>query len=199
MNDTPHSLLDAAKLTAHCAGLDWAIAHRYYRGLQGAGRSDAEVYWLPKSLGRNIWHAHPNYLARLLIAIGMTDEPELACAIVTFVAEFTPDGRERWLAEQIENHVEHALAKLLYNPIEADSVDRVEFDPVELSVDVRYRDGRTSHFRRPGTKGHTELNATIYRRGIIPGAVFSGLSRSVHWRIDAPLAKVPDGTVDPDA
>lgn len=194
----PHSLLDAVKLTASAAGIDWATAHRYYRDLQGASRSEAEVYWLPKSLGRNIWHAHPNYLARFLVAIGMTEDPTLACAIVTAAFQFTPGGRERYMVEPIEHPVEYCLAGLLSDPAAADAVERVEFDPVELRVDVRFRDGTVKTFASPGSANETTLNAVIYRRGVVPGTVFSALSRTINWRVDSPL-KVPEGEVDPEA
>lgn len=195
---TPHSLLDAVKLAASTAGMEWATAHRYYRDLQGVSRSEAEVYWLPKSMGRNIWHASPNFLARFLAAIGMTDDATMACAIVCVTWQFTPNGRERHQVEPIEYPVEHFLANLLADPTAADAVEWVEFDPVELRVDVRFRDGTSQFFAAPRSNEETHFNAVIYRRGVIPGAVFSGLSRAINWRSDAPL-KVPQGEVDPEA
>ncbi len=198
VSHTPHSLLDAVKLAAAAAGLEWATAHRYYRDLQGASRSEAEVYWLPKSLGRNIWHASPNFLARYLAAIAMTDDPTMACAIVSFTWQFTPGGRERHDVEPVEYPVEHFLAGLLYDPAAADAVERVDFDPMELRVIARFRDGTTKTFATPLSVDEAPVIGVIYRIGIIPGAVFSGLSRSIDWRIDSPL-KVPQGEVDPEA
>ena len=199
MSYIAHSLLDAVKLAASAAGLEWATAHRYYRDLQGGARSEAEDYWLPKSMGRNIWHAHPNYLSRFLVAIGMADDPNLACAVVSKVALFTPEGRDRYSVETTENHVERALATLLGDPAAADAVERVEFDPVEMVVELRYRDGSRKLFAAPGSANQVALNGTIYRRGVIPGDVFATLSRTVNWRVDSPLAKVPQGTVDEEA
>lgn len=198
VSHTPHSLLDAVKLAAAAAGLEWATAHRYYRDLQGASRSEAEVYWLPKSMGRNIWHASPNFLARYLTAIAMTDDPTMACAIVSFTWQFTPGGRERHAVEEIEYPVEKFLAGLLDNPVAANAVERVEFDPVELRVIARFRDGTAKTFATPLSADEVQVTGLIYRIGIIPGAVFSSLSRSINWRIDSPLA-VPKGGVDPEA
>lgn len=199
MTYVPHSLLDAAKVVAQLAGLEWSTAHRYYRDLQGASRSEAEVYWLPKSMGRNIWHAHPNFLARFLAAIGMTEDPTLACAIVSSTWQFTPEGRERYSCEAIEYPVEHFLAGLLGDPVLADAVERVEFDPVQLHVVARFRSGETKTFAAPGSAGTTQVNGVIYRLGVIPGTVFSGLARTINWRIDSPLKKVPQGQIDADA
>lgn len=198
MTYVPHSLLDAAKVVAQLAGLEWSTAHRYYRDLQGASRSEAEVYWLPKSMGRNIWHAHPNFLARFLTAIGMTEDPTLACAIVSTTWQFTPEGRERYSCESIEYPVEHFLAGLLADPVLADAVERVEFDPVQLHVVARFRSGGTKTFAAAGSAGTTQVNGVIYRLGVIPGSVFSALARTINWRIDSPL-KVPQGEVDPEA
>lgn len=198
MTQNPHSLLDAVKITANAAGLEWATAHRYYRDLQGASRSDAEVYWLPKSQGRTIWHAHPNYLSRFLVAIGMTDDPTLACPIVSASLQFTPDARDRYEVEAIEHPVEYCLSSLLADPIAADTVDRVEFDPMKLRIVVYFRNGDEKMFGSPATGEQSSRNVVMYRRGIIPGAVFSIMSRKINWRIDSPVITT-NGELDPEA
>lgn len=195
----PHSLLDAVKLLADIAGMEWATAHRYYRDLQGGARSGHGDGWLPKSQGRKIWHAQPNFLSRFLVAIGMTDDPTMAGAVVSDVALFTPGGRKRIPIETVGNHVEQFLAAILRDPAAADAVERVEFDPVEKAVEVRYRDGSNNLFATPGSAEKTCVNGVIYRRGVIPGSVFAALSRTINWRVDSPFAEASEGQVGEEA
>ena len=65
----PDSLLAAARRLAEGAGLSWAEVQPYYRALQEPGGS-MQTPWLPKSAGRNVWAAHPHFIARLLFALG---------------------------------------------------------------------------------------------------------------------------------
>ena len=181
MSYTPHSLLDASKLLADIANIDWATAHRFYRNLQ----ADPDP-WLPKSLGRNIWHAHPHYIARLLIALSMSESPEGATAAVNAVLELTPGGRGRYLTETDQSLVEMALTQFLIHADQADNVERVEFDPVEVTVAIVFKNGTVTAFSRP------EASA---------GPVLSALARAINWRryCDAPLDKVVDGLVNDEA
>lgn len=198
LTDTPHSLLDAAKITARAAYVEWATAHRYYRDLQGDPDRDP-VVWLPKSLGRNIWAAHPHYIARLLIALGSASIPSDAAKSVTAIAAMTPDGRKRHIVEDDVYFVERAITSLLVDPEKLAKLDRIEFDPADGEVQIIYQDETVDRFAQPGATRNWQRG--FYWRGVIRATVLSTIASEVRWRTyaESPINKVEDGGVDPEA
>jgi hypothetical protein len=199
------SLLTAAKKAAEGAGLPWAALQPYYKNLQeGDGSPDSA--WLPKSLGRNIWYAHQNYISRLLIGFAASSNPLDACASVKWTVNITPNGRP--FAYQETEHsdrlsaIEGELFKFLSDVETAENLLDIEVHADTQQIFINTKSGGRVVFRRPGEAGAAGGGASrtedgIYRRGVIKGAVFVHLAKTVVWRRDdeAPLSKVEQGQV----
>lgn len=198
LTDTPHSLLEAAKITAKAIDLEWSIVHRYYRDLQGDPKQD-EGPWLPKSLGRNVWAAHPHYIARLLIALGSAATPTEAAQSVTTINRMTPGGRKRHLAETDVYFVEKAISDLLLDPEKLLTLDHIEFDPTYRSVKIVFQDGSFESFVEAGTSPNWQRG--LYWVGVIRASVLKDIAAEVRWRTfaESPINKAVDGNVDPEA
>lgn len=198
LSDNPHSLLDAAKITAKALGLEWSVVHRYYRELQGPTNMD-NGNWLPKSLGRNIWSAHPHFIARLIIALGSSSTPAEAFTNVTAISTMTPDGRQRSVTEWDTYFVERLIAKYLIEPSRLSSLDRIEFDPADNEVVFHSKDGSSERFEAPGSVRNWQRG--FYWRGVITATVLETIAAEVRWRTydTPPFGKVRNGEVDPDA
>ena len=197
------SLLAGAKLVAEAAKLEWAEVHKFYRDLQTEpsfvrGEQVGPDQWLPKSLGRNIWPAHPHFIARLLIALAASGEASGAREAVQWAAGLTRGGRETGFPSE-QSPLELALARLLTDKAESATVEAVEFRmDVREVVIIRRRSGQTVTFS--DTAGPTAPRG-INWRGIIPSSVFQALNNTISWLSpgDPPLEKVPDDTVDLEA
>lgn len=186
----PDSLLKAARCLASIAGLPWSETLARYRALQEATQNDP-VAWLPKSSGRNVWYAHPNFMTRLMVGLAAADHASGAREAVSWVFATTPNGREHDLTEKpaagLPYPIEREFFKYLTDEAAAESLDRVEFqpdtgsvifhlygfDPVIYSHPVAYRESAAEQ---------TKLFRGIYSRGVIVGIVFVYIARTVVWR-----------------
>jgi len=214
MTPQPHSLLAAARQTAEILGMPWADFFKYYRDLQieptfdEKGNQTSPHNWLPKSQGRNIWAAHPNYIARLLCAIGGTEQPGLARAAVDWTRDLTPNGRQMHITElpaaNVPAPIEEVFFRYLVDPQAASELANVEFRPDELTVIFNLKSGQPIVYARHNKHGEGRSDPPqryngISRRGVIDGLVFVFLARAVVWRRSdqSPLNKGEEN--DPDA
>jgi hypothetical protein len=196
------SLLTAAKKVADGAGLPWAALQPYYKNLQdGDGSPDSA--WLPKSLGRNIWYAHQNYISRLLIGFAASSNPLDASASVKWTVNVTPNGRPYAYGEMEHagriSAVEGELFKYLSDLQCAEDLVDIEVHADTQRIFINTRSGGQVVFSRPNNEA-APMNVGVYRRGVIKGAVFVHLAKSVVWRShdQAPLSKVEQGLVSDD-
>ncbi|WP_273699644.1 hypothetical protein [Paracoccus sphaerophysae] len=206
----PDSVLDAAKKAADALGLPWADVQPLYRQMQAG-----DDPWLPKSVGRKIFTAHPHYIARLLIALGFRSlTPDAANRIARGLAV---EGRGMslldWPAANVTGCVEGAFARLLTSPEAAEAVAAVEFDPAEKRILIRYKNGHELRFA-PTSVGMWPANGDPFREailealgsdtrspfysvGVITGAALAEISRSVSWRTGpSPIEMADDDTQD---
>lgn len=198
------SLLAAAKRVAEKSGLEWSYVQRFYRALQGApNKGDG---WLPRSLGRNIWAAHPNYVSRLLVALAAADDPSDSIAAVKWAQGLTPNGRDFYLTERPAANVicpfEYQMSAFLTDASKAGDLVSVEFQRDRDTAIFNLRDGQALVFSsHPEADPQTERPATlVQKRGLISGDLFRALCEEVSWRQDrdAPLTKVAQGEVGED-
>lgn len=97
------SLLSAAKALSEATSVPWGRVNAVYRELQEAGE-------LPVSVGRRIWYASPQLVARLLIGIaGELVMIGAVPAVAAYRAAVSPDGET----------LEDALARELIGTSEA--------------------------------------------------------------------------------
>lgn len=201
----PDSLLTAAKRLAGIAGMSWSEVQPYYRALQEGDGSEGSG-WLPKSLGRNIWAAHPHYITRLLIALAGADHFSKACETIEWARELTPDGRPRHLTEEPASGVpliiEWHLSPFLVDPTAARELVNVEVRPDEGRIIFNTKSQGAIVFARPHRPKSDADRVPrpfqgIHRRGVIEGSVFVDLALRINWRTSdqPPLEKVQQGEV----
>ena len=131
----PESLLSAAKKVAELSSLGWADVNRVYRELQDGDRApalppSAPATGLPKSTGRNVWFAHPNFVARLLIG--------LAGRAAGLNPRKTVQQFHDAKADDQELYLEEVLAALLRNPTLADDLLVFELNPDGPCVEINH-------------------------------------------------------------
>lgn len=193
----PLSLLAAAKKVAEFAELEWAHVQPYYRALQEPDGEGREVL-LPKSIGRNIWAAHPHFITPLLIALATAGHPARSNAAVSWVYRLTPNGRRMNLDElpagNVEPPVLREFVRYLTNPEAARQLRHIRFEPSELRVLFTTISGEPKIFRfhisldkapgnmRPRAPG-------ISTEGRIEGHVIARIAENIAWRsTDTPFA-----------
>lgn len=186
----PDSLLHAAKQVAQIAGLPWSAVQPFYRSLQEPARVEGTA-WLPKSVGRNIWYAHPNYVTRLLIALAGVDDPARAHEPVEWATETTPDGRKMYLSEKeaagITPPIEHEFGRFLLNDAVAGTLDNVEVRPDLRSIVFNMKSHEPLVYRkyyayREGPTLEPQRFKGIHKRGVIEGLVLNYLAKTINWR-----------------
>ena len=133
------SMLTAAKKLADAAGLPWARVQKYYRALQEhVDIGPATEGWLPpddfaglpKSKGRTVWAAHPNFVARLLVALTATDAPsDFRRAVENFIYA-TENGGDGQNSEGL-------LASALADENIGRDIESIEFHPDTARVLVK--------------------------------------------------------------
>lgn len=195
MSYTPDSLLTASKKLAEVSGLPWAHVQKYYRALQGTDGLDNA--WLPKSAGRNIWFAHPNYICRLIIALAASASPDEAIPSVDWVMKLAPLGsgaRGLHPAAGIPSPIESLLFAFLVDPAKAATLHHIEFIPESRMLAIRYVDGFGTDdlWKLPDGGEVLQFPQTLIRsRGIVDGDLFVALAKSINWRRhdNAPLTK----------
>jgi len=190
---SPQSFTSAAKEMTRLAGLRWARVLPIYRALQQRSTAgSAREGWLPPmaelplSGGRAIWAAHPNFMARLLIAVANTDEPDQARRMVeTFI----------WATEKGEGSppiLQNKMAELLTVPEAAANVERMDFFPDTGRVCISHKSGDPAWFwieeeelRPDGVVHDIKREPTLIRHnGAIDGQLFRQLCATIKWRGD---------------
>jgi len=182
-NAKPDSALTSAKKMADIAGLPWSEVQPIYRALQET--DETLTAWLPKSQGRAVFLAHPNYIARLLIALGSFADAKSAHAVVTRAQELTLNGRKKYLSElpgvASRSPIEDIFARILTNPSEADKLQDIEFHPDTPRIIFRWKDETENVFICPNEMP-VERARFITKRGLMRCEMFRLLSRSIEWR-----------------
>lgn len=194
----PDSMLAAAKKLASAASLPWAHVQKYYRALQEHVEVGvAKEGWLPpdelpnhftglpKSKGRAVWAAHPNFMARLLVALAAADTPAGARrAVETFIVA-TENGEGR-------QNVEEALSSALTKEDVGRDIESIEFysDTARVSVNSKSRGPiwywiEEEELQRDGaTVPVNRQPALIRSRGVIDGELINILRSEIAWRHD---------------
>lgn len=182
----PDSLLNAARRLAQVSGLAWSEVLPFYRALQDNGGPSNDC-WLPKSAGRNIWAAHPNFIARLMFALGGADSVSGAHEAVELARKMTPGGREKHLDEQdaagVLAPLEREFFEVLTDFEAAMRLTEVEFrlDRGEIAI---VRHSGTTIYSVPKMKLPDEpAGKMIYKRGVIKGVVFRAIASQTKWRL----------------
>ncbi|CAA2101996.1 hypothetical protein MBUL_01461 [Methylobacterium bullatum] len=178
--------------------MQWSEVQPYYRALQENGGA-ANESWLPKSAGRNIWAAHPNFIARLMFAIAGANSLSDAHDAVEMANKMTPGGREKYLDEKdaagILSPLERAFHVLLSDYEAAIGIQEVEFrlDRGEIAIIGR----ETQVFSVPNAQPESENEGVrlIYKRGVIRGTVFRYMAHLTKWRLtdQAPFESAKPG------
>lgn len=193
--DKPDTLLTAAKFLAMAAGKEWSDVQPYYRALQTPPHIDAEGRlvnsWLPKSSGRAIWYAHPNFISRLLIALVGTTIPTGAVEAVEWTRALTENGRRMRLDEKpaanVVPPIEREFYRYLADPTAADDLVDVEFYPDRRQIVFNTKTEGRRVFRP--SSSYDEYVAPsggvqrIFHRAVVDGEVFREIARGVKWRM----------------
>lgn len=211
------STLEAAKATAAALGLNWTALDPIYRELQRP--DDQSTGWLPKSSGRTIFTAHPNYVTRLLIGYGFRS-PGITPHVANLIAHgLTPDGRSlgmhEWPSSGSVSVVEGVFQRLLTDPDAADEIGQLWFNPAEKSLTITHRNGGPSLRLIPATDGFWTEGRDTFRDQVrealaletggakvgsvvvIDGSVLSEIARKVNWRKDmVPVRPAHPGEAD---
>ncbi len=184
--DNFDSVLTAAHKTAESLGLSWAAVQPYYKALQESSGNDRSG-WLPKSVGRSIWFAHPNFVTRLLVAVAATTNPADAPKVMGWVKELVPQGYEG--ARPEISIIESEFHKYLVNHKAAEKLSNVEIHPDTKTVAFNLKDGEAVIYRPFDSEQITTTSGAmnLHRRGIIDGRAFELLAKSVNWRRDDDL------------
>jgi hypothetical protein len=196
----PDSLHAAAKVLATALDIPWTELQRTYRGLQEAPRG--HDVWLPKSLGRNIYYADPNFITRLLVAhLCAPQDVEEARSTLQWMTVLTRGGRaygDDKPAANIKYPIEREFARYLTEPKEADKLVEVQIHPdnhliifSNASKSVKWLPASDAENLPP--KGA----ARIRKQTVISGDVFRDLAANIEWVGAGPaFKKVQQGGVD---
>lgn len=182
----PDSLLAAARRLADATGLAWHEVQPFYRTLQEPGGS-MNTPWLPKSVGRNIWAAHPNFLARLMFALAGAHSVADAHGAVETAHLMTPGGRQKYLDEKDAADVLSPLEREFYRYL-TDYDAAATLEEVEFKLDrgeVVFVGPETKVFSVPveTDEDETKYPRLLYKRGVIRGTVFRRMAHQTKWRL----------------
>jgi hypothetical protein len=172
------SVLTAARAFADASRKPWAEIQPYYRALQ-QDRVDGEA-WIPKSVGRTIWFAHPNFITRLMIAFASTNDPARSDDVLKAAQYLACDAHNQ------PGSIEKALYPFLIDP--NSDLHSVEFhqDAGRIIINTA-RDGSILFARALPAQFRRVITRTI-----LDGEVFRDLARNVVWRTED---QPPFGTV----
>lgn len=208
--DYPDLVLEAAKKTAAALEMPWAEIQPFYRSLQ----SDDEggCAFLPKSVGRKIFTAHPNYIMRLLVAVGFSGAKISSHDANYITFGLSPQGgvmpTTAWPAAGVAGPLEVLFAQALTDPDQAQSVDCIVFDPAEKRITFRFCNGKIINYL-PASSGLWRDDDTIFRSNVlaalrlntksrvshvvkISGEALAEIARSVNWRTSASPVRIGD-------
>ena len=189
-SSTSDTLLVAAQKLAQIAGLPWAHVQPIYRALQQPG-GEMNTPWLPKSSGRAVWMAHPNYITRLLIALACGGGAAQAHHSIEWAINTTPGGRAFRLDEKpaanIVPPIELEFFPYLVDHGPAADLVNVEFRQDENRIVFNTRSKGeivfAQHFASgEGVTDEAQPFRGIYSRGVIHGAVFMMIANIIAWR-----------------
>lgn len=193
------SLLSAAKKTTLALGLEWKDVQGPYAELLDTKNGDG---LLPKSSGRQVWAANPNYISRLLIAIAWRGSLLTCKESVLITWALTPNGRNLSIDEYPSsgslNLIEGEFREYLVNIEAAKSLEHVEFDLTRRSIkfvsksseekiflpadDITWRDDEPFSASIEAALGK-DTHARLQTRILISGVVFEEIASTVEWRI----------------
>lgn len=200
VKDTPDSVLEAAKKTAAALDMPWAELQPIYRELQSKDENGSS--FLPKSAGRKIYTAVPEYIKALLIALGFSGSKVSAHDANYIAFGLAPGGREMpiadWPAAGVTTSMQDLFNRFLTDPDEALNLDCISFDPSEKRIAFRFLDGKVIEYL-PASGGYWGEDDVIFRQNIlaalrqdtrtavtrvveISGKALAQIARDVVWR-----------------
>ena len=195
----PDSLLNAAKKMATAFEMPWPSMQKTYRALQE--KDEFLTSWLPKSQGRQIWFAHPNFAVRLLLAVGFSGGKVNAHQANYLGYALTENGRKLHLNERPSlegTEFLSILAAHLVDPAKAAAIHEIEFDSGNKTVSVRYCNEPDQVFQPSGSH-EFGLDDDLFENGIaaamdadtsspinsklsISGKAIQEIAATVNWR-----------------
>jgi hypothetical protein len=199
----PHSLYAAAQKLATATGISWSELQVTYRALQEAPRG--KMIWLPKSVGRNVYYAHPWYIWRLLGAHFSCTDAESARDTIEWMKELTRDGKKYDLDEKpaanIPLPIEKEFEKYLTDVEQAKKLKDVEIQTDTHRIIFNFNTKDQNTIWSPALDVEDLPPAPlVVKRPVISGDVFRDLAKNIRWRSDAygapTLKKVQQGSVD---
>jgi hypothetical protein len=196
----PHSLYVAAKdFLAPAAGIPWAELQKTYRALQDAPRGKSP--WLPKSVGRRVWCAHPNFIHRLLVAHVASNNSQSPGDTLDWMQSLTLRGKAFDLqhrpAANVPAPIATELNKYLVDAAEAQKLRTIEVHPADQSI--IFNVGNRSFIWLPASDAEKSPAPPVINNPEISGRVFLDIAKQVRWGFgpngEAKLMKnAPSGT-----
>ncbi|WP_138058677.1 hypothetical protein [Sulfitobacter geojensis] len=174
----PDSLLDAVKKTATALDLPWPTVQKIYRNLQE--QDDFGTFWLPKSQGRKIWFAHPNFVTSIILAVGFSQSRLTAHQSAYLGHILTPNGRPVEITERATPNYSifiELMGDILTNPEKAGHVDKLTFSGGDKSVSIHFVTGETTNFALDGSF-ETSFGDDAFDSGILAAAGVETYSRT---------------------
>lgn len=197
------SVLEAAKKTAEALRLPWPEVQKIYRSLQ---EDDPATHsgWIPKSKGRTIWYAHPNFIGRIISAYSLSGGDFSYHNAVTLTHGLALEGRNFQFGYPASGMVapfEGQMASYLCNTQSASKLRRIEFSLSEKEVTF-VEEGRRLRFIVKECPRVITGNATLFEQAIhevqnkpfsqrvsrtvvVDAAAIQELSETVNWRHDS--------------
>lgn len=128
------SVISSAEMLADIMHIPWLRVRRFYMALQQGNEP-----LIPKSKGKQIYGAQPEYAARLLIALAGTMIPSDAPDVVRMIAAAATEGRA-------QETFEEALCALLRDRKAASKVTGVEITPQLGRAEIEFKGGKRLRF-----------------------------------------------------
>lgn len=191
------SLLDAAKKISEALGVSWPEAQKVYKELQSAGADS----WLPKSQGRNIWLAHPNYAARLIAGLCFRGSNYSPVEGIFLTHSMTPAGRamrgnEYYALHEAPVPFEAHMVAVLTESDAASDLIGIEFVPDRKEVAFHHSTGSTVFL--PTSRFQWAKASVLYEHGVekavskpakpglavrwfVSGEAIRDIQRAVNW------------------
>jgi hypothetical protein len=200
MSNPPDSILEAARKLARALQVPWPDLQKTYRKLQEQDPGNF-LTWIPKSEGRQIWYAHPNFITRLIVAHAMSGD-KISCSDAVLITHgLTADGVDFQPGYPAANHeapLEEIFASYLCHPDRAAKLKRIELSSFDKTV-AFVEDERTVECLRKPCRGIEREDASEFGKAlksvldgdtferlskiaIIDGSVIQELSEQVSWR-----------------
>ena len=172
------SVISAATALANDLGVPWLRVRRFYMALQEGNNA-----LIPKSRGKQVWGAKPEYVARLLIALAGTMIPSDAQDVVRMMAR--AERSVRGGSQTFESE----LCRLLRQRAMSQVV-RIDITPQLglASIELKGKGANRLRFGAPFPRDKDDVEnlrrftpAAVHFTGTIVGGALVGFLNKVRW------------------